>query len=238
MTNKFNIDYVRLEMAVREKARLYLDEITENSLQNFANAVKFEAKSVLENYYFCIDNFYTEGEYRIRDKETLNSFMDFHNGYRAQMKRWVSSNDIAITKISVDSVIPPKQPVINKSLPGIVAGVGSGTVAGAFIAAKSISAETLVNLGLSHSCIATGLAIFSNVWVLLAAELLVLGAAYCIKKKQKNTETKYKMELCEYEIAFEKSKAEFINGILFDLKKWLENAYNFSKDLLTKFNIV
>ena len=45
------------------------------------------------------------------------------------------------------------------------------------------------------------------------------------------------MELCEYEIALEKSKAEFINGILSDLKKWLENAEKNSKDLLTEFNI-
>ena len=77
MINKFNIDYVRLETVVREKAQLYLEEITENSLQDFANAVKFEAKSVLENYYFSIDKFYTNGEYRIRNKEILNSFMDF-----------------------------------------------------------------------------------------------------------------------------------------------------------------
>lgn len=237
MINKFNIDYVRLETVVREKAQLYLEEITENSLQDFANAVKFEAKSVLENYYFSIDKFYTNGEYRIRNKEILNSFMDFHNGYRAQMKRWVASNDIAITKMAVDSVIPPKRSVVNKSIPSIVTGVGSVTVAGAFIAAKSISAETLVTLGLSHNCLATGLAIFSNVWVLLAAELLVLGAAYYIKKKQQRVEAEYKMELCEYEIALEKSKAEFINGILSDLKKWLENADNISRNLLIKFNI-
>lgn len=237
MTSKFNIDYVRLETAVRKKAQLYLEEITENSLQDFANAVKFEAESVLENYYLGINKLYTDGEYRIRDKEILNSFMDFHNGYRAQMKIWAASNDITITKMSVDNVIPPKQPVIIKSLPSIVARVGSVTIAGAFIAAKSISTESLVNLGLSHSCFATGLTIFSNVWVLLAAELLVLGAAYYIKKKQQNTEAKYKMELCEYEIALEKSKAEFINGILSDLKKWLENAEKNSKDLLTEFNI-
>ena len=72
MTNKFNIDYVRLETAVREKAQLYLEEITEDSLQDFANAVKFETKSVLENYYFGIDKFYTDSEYRIQDKEILN----------------------------------------------------------------------------------------------------------------------------------------------------------------------
>lgn len=234
MTNKFNINYTRLETVVREKALLYLEEITENSLQDFANAVKFETKSVLENYYFTIDKFYTDSQYLIRDKKILNSFMDFHDGYRAQMKRWVASHDIAITKISIDSVIPTKQSVINKSLPGIVVGIGSVTVAGAFIAAKSITTETLVNLGVSHSCVATGLAIFSNVWVFLAAELLILCAAYLIKRKQQKT---VNIELSEYKIILDKSKAEFINGILSDLKKWLENAENFSQELLTKFNI-
>ena len=237
MTNKFNIDYVRLETTVREKAQLYLDEITEDSLQEFANSVKFEAQSVLENYYFGVDKFYTDGEFKISDSTILNKFMDFHDGYRAQMKRWAASNDIAITKVTVDSVLPPKQPQINKSTPGIVAGVGTATVAGAFIAAKAITSEALVGFGISHSCLAIGLAIFSNIWVCLAAELLVLGAAYYIKKKQQMIETEYKNELCEYEIALEKSKAEFVNGILADLKKWIELAVDYSNNLLKSFNL-
>ena len=85
--SKVMMDFVRLETEVRQKAQEYLDDISEANLKAFAESTKYVAQSILENYFLSVDDIYTNGALKIEDIEVFNKFIDFHDGYRAQMKR-------------------------------------------------------------------------------------------------------------------------------------------------------
>ena len=94
--NIIMMDVVRLETEVRQKALEYLDDISEGNLKAFAESTKNIAQSVLENYFLAVDDIYTNGALKIENSEIYNKFIDFHDGYRAQMKKWASENEIII----------------------------------------------------------------------------------------------------------------------------------------------
>lgn len=213
--NKVMMDFVRLETEVRQKANDYLDEISESNLKAFAESTKYIAQSVLENFYLSVDAIYTKGALKIENNEKFDSFIDFHDGYRAKMKEWVAENEIKIKEMTVDPTIQsPKfdDNDTNKTTPLVISGVG-----------------TLV---------AVGLFIFTEMWIAVAAELLVLGVAfYTYKKSQESRMENYAFQLKRYEMQIEQEKARLVNGLIKDLKIWLSNAENFSKDLISNFGI-
>jgi len=212
--NIIMMDVVRLETKVRQNAQKYLDDISEGNLKAFAESTKIIAQSVLENYFLAVDDIYTNGALKIEDSDIYNKFLDFHDGYRAQMKKWVSEHEITISEMVVT---PPLQyPEIEDEnmarKPIAIAGVG-----------------TLV---------AVGLFIFSKIWIAVAAELLTLGvSAYTYKISKESRKTRYAFRVKKYEMQIEQEKARLVNGLIKDLKTWLANAESFSNDIILKFGI-
>ena len=86
--------------------------------------------------------------------------------------------------------------------------------------------------------VAVGLFIFTEMWIAVAAELLVLCvAAYTYKKSKENREKRYAFRVKKYEMQIEQEKARLVNGLIKDLKTWLSNAEQFSNDVLVSFGI-
>ena len=212
--SKVMMDVARLETEVRQKAQEYLDDISEANLKAFAESTKYIAQSVLENYFLAVDNLYTNGVLKIENSEIFNKFIDFHDGYRAQMKKWASENEIIIGKMIVTPTLTfqeiEDEDIIKK--PIAIAGVG-----------------TLV---------AVGLIIFTEVWIAVSAELLALvAAAYTFKKRKESREKRFAFRVKRYEMQIEQEKARLVNGLIKDLKTWLGNAESFSKDVILAFGI-
>lgn len=212
--NIIMMDVVRLETEVRQKALEYLDDISEGNLKAFAESTKNIAQSVLENYFLAVDDIYTNGALKIEDNEIYNKFIDFHDGYRAQMKKWATENEITIGEMVITPTLQYPE-IENENItkkPIAIAGVG-----------------TLV---------AAGLIIFSKMWIAVAAELLTLGvSAYSYKKSKESRETRYAFRVKKYEMQIEQEKARLVNGLIKDLKTWLGNAESFSNDVILKFGI-
>lgn len=214
--SKVMMDLVRLDTEVRQKAKEYLSDITQDNLKAFAESTKFIAQSTLENYFLAIDDLYTNGALKIKDDNTFNKFIDFHDGYRAQMKQWVSENEIAIGEMKVSPTLryPTQEDTISNNIkkPALITGVG-----------------TLV---------AVGLFIFTEIWIAVAAELLALGfALYAYRKSKEARKKEYAFRLKKYEMQIEQEKARLINGLIKDLKTWLSEAEGFSNDVLSRFGI-
>lgn len=206
------MDFVRLETEVRQKAQEYLDDISEANLKAFAESTKYIAQSILENYFLSVDDIYTNGALKIEDNEVFNKFIDFHDGYRAQMKRWTADNEITIREMMVTPTLKEMEDENITKKPIAIAGVG-----------------TLV---------AVGLFIFTEMWIAVAAELLALGvAAYTYKKSKENREKQYAFRVKKYEMQIEQEKARLVNGLIKDLKTWLSNAEQFSNDVIVSFGI-
>lgn len=212
--NIIMMDVVRLETEVRQKALEYLDDISESNLKAFAESTKIIAQSVLENYFLAVDDIYTNGALKIENSEIYNKFIDFHDGYRAQMKKWATENEITIGEMVITPTL--KHPEIEDEdivkKPIAIAGIG-----------------TLV---------AVGLIIFSKMWIAVAAELLTLGAsAYTYKKSKESREKRYAFRVKKFEMQIEQEKARLVNGLIKDLKTWLGNAESFSNDVILNFGI-
>jgi hypothetical protein len=168
----------------------------------------------LENYFLAVDDIYTNGALKIEDSDIYNKFLDFHDGYRAQMKKWASENEITIGKMVITPTLqyPEIEDENITKKPIAIAGVG-----------------TLV---------AVGLFIFTEMWIAVAAELLALGvAAYVYKSRKESREKKYAFRVKKYELQIEQEKARLVNGLIKDLKTWLANAESFSNDIILKFGI-
>lgn len=208
------MDTVRLEADVRQKAQEYLDDISEGNLKAFAESTKYIAQSVLENYFIAVDDIYTNGALKIENSEIFNKFIDFHDGYRAQMKKWASENEIIIGKMMVSPILTyPK-------------------IEDEYITKKPI---TIAGIG---TLVAVGLTIFTEVRIAVAAELLALGAAaYTYKKDKDSREKRYAFRVKKYEMQIEHEKVRLVNGLIEDLKVWLCNAESFSNDIISTFGI-
>ena len=212
--NIIMMDVVRLETEVRQKALEYLDDISEGNLKAFAESTKNIAQSVLENYFLAVDDIYTNGALKIENSEIYNKFIDFHDGYRAQMKKWATENEITIGEMVITPTLQYPE-IENENItkkPIAIAGVGT--------------------------LLAAGLIIFSKMWIAVAAELLTLGvSAYSYKKSKESRETRYAFRVKKYEMQIEQEKARLVNGLIKDLKTWLGNAESFSNDVILKFGI-
>ena len=213
---KIMMDLVRLETEVRQKATEYLDVITEDNLKAFAESTKFIAQSVLENYILSIDDLYTNGALKISNDEIYNRFSDFHDGYRAQMKKWAKENEIIIREMKISPTLknlePESEDIIKKTL--TIAGVGT--------------------------LIAVGLCIFAEVevWVVVVAELLVLAVAvYFYKQSKEAQKEENASRVKKYEMQIEQEKTCLVDGLINDLKKWLDNAEQYSQNVISKFGI-
>lgn len=207
------MDFVRLNDEIRKKAAELLGDINEDNLKLFAESTKSTAQSIFENYFFEVDDFYTKGLFKIKDEELFDNFIDFKNGYRSKMKKWVSENEIVIQKMTVSPTL--EYPILKKiemKTPAIVAGVGT--------------------------LIAFGLFIFTDLWIAVAAELLAIGTVIYIYKKQKiSNEAEYEFNINMFNSQLEQEKAKLVDGLIKDLTMWLEKAQEYSVNILKAFGI-
>lgn len=212
--NNIKIDYARLEAEVRQKAQVYLDSFSEENLKAFIDSTRFIAYSVIEDYYFTVDDYYTNGKYKIESSEILHKFIDFYDGYRAQMRKWVSENNITIKEMKFNSPRIPEENDDNNITknPKIVTGIG-----------------TLISVGLC---------IFKGFWVAVATELLTLSiAAYTYKLNKESYQKKYVSKIREIELQIEREKEHFIAEVIREIKGWLEQAEVFSNEIILKMGI-
>lgn len=213
--NKIMVDLVRLEKEVRAKAVEYLEDISEGNLKAFAESTKFIAQSVLEKFYFDIDDLYTVGVLKLQDENQLKKFSDFHDGYRAKMRAWSNQNPISIREMKIVAPSAPPQKEENfKRAPIALASGG-----------------TLIAVGLAIAGV--------NIWVVAAAELLMLASAtYLFKTQKSQSEYNYAFKVHQYEMQLEQEKQRLVNGLIKDLKTWLNIAESYSDDLLASFGII
>ena len=209
------MDYVKLETDVRQKAQEYLDDVSDENLKSFLDSARFVAKSVLEKFFFSIDELYTIGACKIADEKVYNEFIDFHDGYRALMKKWSSNHEIVIRKMKVDlSMNHPELSYenLNKHTPTII---GIGTL------------------------VAVGLYIFSDAWKAVATEALAVGTAtFVYKQNKKNQGSDYAFKVKQYDSQLKKEKERLVTSLINDLKQWLNNAEQYSNSILTEFDIL
>ena len=212
--NHVMVDFFRLKEEVRAKAAEYLDDIPEENLKAFAESTKFIAQSILEKFYFDVDDLYTDGVLKLQDEKQLNAFSDFHDGYRAKMRLWSNKNLISIREVKIDASLEIPHKVQDVTAPPVaVASVG-----------------TLIAVGLAIAGV--------ELWIIVAAELLVLATAtYLYKQKKAQNKADYNFKLKRYENQIEREKARLVNGLIEDLTKWLNNAKNHSDSLLISFGI-
>ncbi len=208
------MDIVRLEKDIRQKAKEYLDDINEANLKAFAESTKFIAQSVLEDYFFKVDKLYTSGPLMIKKEEVFDRFLDFKNGYRAQMKQWMLNNDIVLREMVVSPSL--KYPELCD-------------------VQVSSTHKHVFTIG---TIIAVGLLVISELWIAVAAELLTLGVAISIYKRNKQAAKKeYAFRVRSYELQLEKERARLVDGLIKDIKQWLDNAESYSNGLLTNIGV-
>lgn len=205
------IDKVYLKTQVQEKAKLMLGEITDENLKYFTEEVKKLAEGILEKYVFDIYDTFTTGAFTIENEDTLQAFSDFNLGYQAQMLKWISDNALKIEHVEIKL---PKQP--------------------AATAPKTTNPIYPLAIG---TVIATGLYIFTNIWVALAAEILTLALAYRQYLKNDKTQKQYTLEKERYAHELKIKKDKLIQGLIVDLEKWLDQGKAESDRILASYNL-
>jgi len=205
------IDKVYLKTQVQEKAKLMLGEITDENLKYFTEEVKKLAEGILEKYVFDIYDTFTTGAFTIENEDTLQAFSDFNLGYQAQMLKWINDNALKIEHVEIKL---PKQPTET--------------------APKTTNPIYPLTIG---TVIATGLYIFTNIWVALAAEILTLALAYRQYLKNDKAQKQYALEKERYAHELKIKKDKLIQGLIVDLEKWLDQGKAESDRILASYNL-
>lgn len=213
------IDKTELSGKISEAADTFLadiqlmseDELKEN-LRFFAEKCKSIADRILEVYIKDIKNRYSEGESAIKDPVILGKFVDFSTGYQHQMLEWIRNNSLEVEEIRFDL---PEKSDTNST-------------------ASAIKPEIVA---ISGTVIAIGLFIFTNIWIALAAEMIVCLAALIQKKRIAKSEKQIIFEQKRYEQELIAKKNQLVAGITSDLDKWLDNGEAASNDILKEYNI-
>lgn len=214
------INKVILNNRIHESAdRLFADIqlMTEAELQDnlhyFAEKAKDIAESILEEYIFSTFEKYTSGISAITDAEKLAQFINLDSGYQQRMLDWIQAHPLQVKE---EMFVCPKKDDFhietNDLSPQII--LGSGTV------------------------LAVGLFIFTNMWIALAAEILTIA----LTKYQNNSIVKRRsieleIEQKQYETAIKAKKDKLVNGMIYELEKWLDLGEAASNDILSSLNI-
>lgn len=212
-------DKNKLNTEVHEAAQMYLSDINQMSeselrdnLEYFAEKCKKIAEGILEQYVFTNVSKYTEGDFPIQDVEILGRFVDFQTGYQAQMLQWIESHPLEVKEETFE--FPTKPSERNNEQ---------------FIAPKTIF--------IGGTVIAVGLFIFTNIWIVLGAELLAVLLAKAQSMRIQKSAAQRKMELEHYATTLQDKKNELINGMLVELEKWLDQGEEKSKEILSSYKL-
>lgn len=205
------VDKVYLKTQVQEKAKLMLGEITDENLKYFTEEVKKLAEGILEKYVFDIYDTSTTGAFSIEREDTLQAFSDFNSGYQAQMLKWISDNALKIKHVEINLSKQPAETAPKTTSPLYPFAIGT--------------------------VIATGLFIFTNIWVALAAEILTLALAYRQYLKNGKSHKQYALEKERYAHELKIKKDKLIQGLIVDLEKWLDQGKAESDRILALYNL-
>lgn len=205
-----------LEKEVCSKAKDYLGIISEENYSSLVDSAKFVARSVFQNYYAAVENSYLDGEKRIEDEALYNLFADFHDGYRARMKEWMNKkeNEMRPSVNPMAFSAPSSEGVKDKRfwIPFLI------VVIGTLIAFVS--------------------AFFTRLWIPVIIELLVMAVAFSFHRTiKKQVEADYFNQKITYEQAIEAERNRLVNGLISDLKEWLNNANSYSDSVLKDFGV-
>lgn len=192
------INKVYLKTQVQEKAKLFLSEISDENLKYFTEEVKKVAEGVFEAYVFDIYDTCTTGAFAIKDNDVLQSFSDLNSGYQTQMLKWISDNTLKVEHIEINLPKPPAETASKTTNPLYPFGIGT--------------------------VLATGLFIFTNAWVALAAEILTIAIAYRQYTKNVTTREHNAFEKERYAHELRIKKDQLIQGLTLDLEKWLDRG--------------
>lgn len=214
------INKVSLNNKIRESADLLLADIElmdegelQENLRYFAEKAKSIAEGVLEEYIFSVVDKYTSGISEISDSEKLSKFINLDRGYQQQMLDWIKAHPLQVKEELFECpTVDDYHVERNDNSPKLILGTGTA--------------------------IAVGLFIFTNIWIALAAEILVLAfAKYQKTKIEKHNALLFEIEKKQYETAIKAKRDKLINGMIEELEKWLDQGESASNQLLSSFNL-
>lgn len=211
-SNGILMDYDSLETQIRTKASDYLDGDTSGDMIPLIEASKTIAFCVLEDFFYSIDDFYSKGNNRITDDVVLRRFADFYDGYRAEMKAWMNSNEIIIRE---------------KHLP----------IDESFEIPMSMSSNNHIVILVIGTLIAIGLSFITKLWLSIPFELLVIGFSAFLYKGYRKRKKEYRDRLAECERCALRVKSRWLDGLIEDIKSWLKSAENYSNTLLLLYGV-
>lgn len=206
-----DIDLAQMRISIEEKAKIILNEVTEDDVNYFVKEAKNEAKHLMAKYIFTIYNFYTEGEFAIKNMDSLEAFTNPDTGFQAQMLNWIDQSDIAITQADMNYAEAPTK--------------------------RNTSSFHKTTLGVG-TAIAAGLLIFKHPWIALTVELLALSASYVQYKNKDNNEKRYNEQLEKYTKDITALKNSFVNSMISDMEKWLKDGQQKTKEVLNTFKLI
>lgn len=208
------LNYQRLEDEVRMKALEKLRPISNDGLKSCIDAAKLVAKSVLESFFFSIEDLYLDGDKKIEDTDLRDKFEDFHDGYRATMVKWVHEHEIQIRQKTFDSSIENPRKQIGKY--------------------RRMTVLIVVIWGL----LTFVLACFASAWISILFGIFTLLLATLLYFRSRNRAVaEYKQQCEEYEKQVEDKIQCWVNNLISDLKSWLQDAETFSDGLLKSFGV-
>ena len=198
------IDRINIHSGIRKIAdEIFItSEISNDDIDIFVNDV---AKFIMNEF----DAYVSKNERDIIcfiPENNQDMFKDFTNGYVRKMQEWMDDNPVQIKaiEIPVERIVEkiPNGDAIKKAL--TIAGVG-----------------TIVAIGISF---------FTPTLVAIIAELIVLGIAYKVYKKENNVQ-----EICNIEPSIDDIKEQMINSVVKEASTWLDKAENKSNQLIDSY---
>lgn len=210
-TNNYpDIDFGTFRKAIEDKALTLLNEVNEDNLKYFSAETKKIAEATMENYIFHVYDLYSDGARRIPDLSLLEKFTNYSSGYQAQMLKWNEEHPIVLTEQTISVPAEPMEPE------------------------KVMSPTPVMAIG---TAVAVGLYIFTNVWVALAAELLVVALSYRQVVAKKQADIKFEAKKANYERAIKKLKRDLVLGLIKELEEWLKQGKDASDAILKSYNL-
>lgn len=213
------IDKTELNTKIREAANLLLvniEQMEERELQDnlryFADKAKEIAEGILEQYVFSVYNRYTEGSFAISDADKLSKFCNLYTGYQQQMLDWIATHKLEVKEETFEMPHKPLESAPNRSIsPKVILGVGT--------------------------IVAVGLFVFSNIWIALVAEILIIASARIQTKRITHQQAQKKLELEHYALMLENKREQLVSGMIQELDKWLDMGVKVSDDILNSLKV-
>lgn len=208
-------DLEDLRRLVYEKAECLLKDLMSDNMDYFAKESAILARKVMEKYVFDVYDYYTKGEYTIKDLGQREAFTNFKTGYQQKMLNWIQQHK---PDIELMAEIPtPSQKPSDKKWHYVALGVGTAGALGFEIGRRCMDGH--------------------RYWIGIAIELCTLAASYFIYKNGKSNDRNYEANCRQYKSELTTIKERFVNETISQLEKWVKDGEAYSNELLTTYNL-